>query len=208
MEPLTQLSFQTSLGYNKALKGRSYNPAKAKQLLSEAGYPNGFQTKITVLADPFYRDIATTIQGYLATVGIDAKLDVADKARFNELTISTGGQSTWNNGLILVNLPTNPGMSFFRMFLRVFEDGGRYRSLTRSPEFNKIVDKINSAQSEQELVILSQQMVAQAYNDQLSIPVLALPCHYLYNKFVHTTAFSEIPTPGLNTTYKDWMEKK
>ena len=206
MEPLTQLAFSTSLGYNKNDKGRLYNPAKAKQLLSEAGYANGFKTKITVLASSFYRDIAVAIQGYLAAVGIDAQLDVADTARFNTLTQSTGGKSTWNNGLILVNLPVDPGMSFIPQFLRVFAAGARYPSLARSPEFNKIVDTINSTDSDRELVKLCQQMVAQASNDQLVVPVLALPDHILYQKYVHASYFT-IPSPGVWPAYKDWMEK-
>ena len=207
MDPLTQLAFTTSLGYNKNNKDRSYSPAKAKQLLSEAGYANGFKTKITVLASTFYRDIATAIQGYLAAVGIDAQIDVADTARFNALTISTGNTSTWNNGLILVNLPVNPGMSFIPQFLKVFRAGARYASLARSPEFNKIVDIINSTESEQELVRLCQQMVAQASNDQLVVPVLTLPNHILYQKYVHTTFFT-VPNPGVWQAYEDWMEKK
>jgi len=207
MEPLTQIAFPTSLGYNKDIKGRPYDPEKAKRLLAEAGYADGFKTKITVLSDSFYRDIATAIQGYLAAVGIDAKLDIADKSRFHELTISTGGKSTWNNGLILVNLPTNSGMSFIPVFLRVFRDGGRYKSLKRSPEFNKIVDKINSAETEQEAANLARQMVAQAYNDELVIPVLTLPTHFLHHKYLHAHYYI-VPSPGVWPAHEDWMEKK
>ena len=34
------------LGYIPNFQGRSFNPSKAKQLLSDAGYPQGFQTTI------------------------------------------------------------------------------------------------------------------------------------------------------------------
>ena len=48
-----------------------YDPAKAKQLLAEAGYPNGFDTEIvTFLPQQF----PTAVQGYLHAVGINLKV--------------------------------------------------------------------------------------------------------------------------------------
>ena len=48
-----------------------YNPAKAKQLLAEAGYPNGFDTEIVSYLLPQFEG---AVQGYLKAVGINAKV--------------------------------------------------------------------------------------------------------------------------------------
>ena len=48
-----------------------YDPAKAKQLLAEAGYPNGFDTELVTYELPQW---AGAVQGYLKAVGINAKL--------------------------------------------------------------------------------------------------------------------------------------
>ena len=48
-----------------------YDPAKAKQLLAEAGYPNGFDTELVTYDLPQW---AGAVQGYLKAVGINARI--------------------------------------------------------------------------------------------------------------------------------------
>jgi peptide/nickel transport system substrate-binding protein len=48
-----------------------YDPARAKQLLSEAGYPNGFDTVLVTYNPP---QIAAALQNYLKAVGINLRI--------------------------------------------------------------------------------------------------------------------------------------
>lgn len=50
-----------------------YDPAKAKALLTEAGYPNGFSTELTVASTP--KEQAEVIAANLAAVGVNVKLN-------------------------------------------------------------------------------------------------------------------------------------
>lgn len=70
-------------------KGYPYDPAKAKQLVADAGFPNGIKTKLLVANTPENMAVATAIQGMLAQANINAELDVADNARYRQLTSQT-----------------------------------------------------------------------------------------------------------------------
>ncbi|MEI6724795.1 MAG: ABC transporter substrate-binding protein [Actinomycetes bacterium] len=60
----------------------SYDPAKAKQMLAAAGFPNGFSTTFyTHNVDPFPK-IAQSIQNDLAAVGIKASIKQYDRATY------------------------------------------------------------------------------------------------------------------------------
>jgi len=68
------------LGLFAAIK---YNPwkldvAKAKQLLAEAGYPNGFEVKLNVPTQPPNPDIAQAVQQTMAQAGVKLSLITSD----------------------------------------------------------------------------------------------------------------------------------
>ncbi len=59
-----------------------YDPAKAKQLLTEAGYPNGFTTTLySHNVDPWPK-VIQSIQNDLAQIGIKAQVKLVDRATY------------------------------------------------------------------------------------------------------------------------------
>ena len=69
----------TSFGYNAALEPFAYDPEKAKQLLAEAGYPDGFSVDLYVPLGRYLmgKQTAEAIAGQMAAIGIDAKVHTA-----------------------------------------------------------------------------------------------------------------------------------
>ena len=59
----------------------AYDPAKAKQLLAEAGYPNGFDAG-ELYPWPPYASTGETVGGYLAAVGIRTRIRTMERAAF------------------------------------------------------------------------------------------------------------------------------
>jgi len=60
-----------------------YDPAQAKKLLVEAGYPNGFDAG-EYYCDMTSVDAAEAVMGYLQAVGVRAKLRPLERAAFNK----------------------------------------------------------------------------------------------------------------------------
>ena len=68
------------LGYTESITRYPYDPARAKQLLAEAGYPNGFETSLLYANIAGYREVVPVIQANLAEVGIRVRLEGRDGA--------------------------------------------------------------------------------------------------------------------------------
>ena len=69
----------TQWSYNDAIKDDPYDPAAAKKLLADAGYPNGFATDLWAMPvqrpyNPNARRIAELMQADLAKVGVTAEI--------------------------------------------------------------------------------------------------------------------------------------
>jgi ABC-type transport system substrate-binding protein len=87
-------------GYDKSFTGYTYDVAKAKALLAEAGFPNGFETVLySTNTDPQPR-IAQAIQQDLAAVGVKAEVRALAQAN----VIAAGGTEgeapmIWSGGM-------------------------------------------------------------------------------------------------------------
>jgi peptide/nickel transport system substrate-binding protein len=73
------------------VKGYTYNPEKARQLLAEAGFPNGDGLpEIMLTTTVGYRDLIEYVQGQLEQIGIKTRVEITQGASLRELVSKNG----------------------------------------------------------------------------------------------------------------------
>ena len=200
-EALTQLVPSFSPAYNPNHNPRPYNPEKAKQLLAEAGYPNGFETKL--LAPETARDRRWAIQGYLNAVGIRVNVDLADLGRYFAAIFSPAG---WTD-LALAASGINPdGTDLFTHF-GPRPITYRFGFITKSPEFLAACEK--ALKINYQPVALKgalQQAVRLASEDAMVVPLWRSAQANVMGNYVHTDYIKIHSVTWYS--YQDWMEKR
>jgi peptide/nickel transport system substrate-binding protein len=123
--------FPTQFGCDQdAAVKYDYDPAKAKALLAEAGYPNGFETEFVTYILPQW---AASMQSYLAAVGI--------KARVTNLQVAAAIQRAWRGETPLYggSWGSNSVNDVSAVLPVMF--GGGNDDYARDPELQKLIEE-------------------------------------------------------------------
>jgi peptide/nickel transport system substrate-binding protein len=201
--PADQQISKGNWAYNPDIKGYPYNPAKAKQLLSEAGYPNGFKTKLLYIVGPEYDQIFTAVQGYLKNIDIDVELDPAQMGRHTQ-TIWQGGK--WD-GLVMTQPSPNPDVL---VLLGPFY-GGSGKSLVQMLVPDDYAQTIRDAVAAPNFKIKQQwtwealKLMIDKY--AMTIPIYFNPDFTAKKGIVHNDGMCATPHTGLWTPEDAWIER-
>jgi peptide/nickel transport system substrate-binding protein len=174
--PAAQIPDPPTIGYNAELKRLSYDPAMAKKLLTEAGYPNGFEVTLTGPNDRYVQDeqICEAVAKYLAKVGIKVKLDVKPKSIFfpevarGELDFYLIG---WFDGTF------DMGRTYFKLAHSRDEEKGLGElngTAYSDPEIDKLLESTATMVSPQERKRSLQRLNKMAMADK----IVWIPLHY------------------------------
>jgi ABC-type transport system substrate-binding protein len=128
------------LGRDDTLAPYPHDPAKARALLAEAGYPNGFDTDYLVPAAASDQQVAVLVQSDLAEVGIRVHVrTVAFPTWITELTSATGApfaETSW-----LFDYP-DPSNVFDAAFLSraIRDDESSNAAFYANPALDALID--------------------------------------------------------------------
>jgi peptide/nickel transport system substrate-binding protein len=203
-EAANQWVYKGHWAYNPAVKGAPYDPAKARQLLAQAGYPNGFKTKIMYRTNPVQDQVFMAVQGYLKAVGIEAELEPIQIARYDQVALQGG---KWD-GLIMNAVLSNPDV--VALLAQSYAGKGKaYAQMLVPEDYSKAVEKAIAApdfKAKQKATQDVMRLMIDKYN--LQITLLCRSDFAVGTKFVHDHGFSSTPDNSFWTPDKVWMEKK
>lgn len=82
--------------YSKDFKNPKFDPAAAKKLLADAGYPEGFEVGMDCPNDRYVNDgqICQAVVGMLARIGVKVNLNAQPKAKYFAKVLKPGGYQT------------------------------------------------------------------------------------------------------------------
>lgn len=187
-----------SPAYDSSLQPREYNPTKAKQLLAEAGYPNGFKTNLVVAVDAS-RDMAVAMQAELKAVGIDATLQYPQFGAWIQQV--TG---TWQNGVQFMSqsLWPNPNADW-NLFMG---EPKAWLKSVQHPEGWQDMLYASFATPTPDPTLLKKLQDAM-YNDETTIPVIWHNGTYTTTTNVHDTGYGTRGLWNFWNPQNAWMSK-
>ena len=123
---------------NTELKPHEYNVEKAKQLLKEAGFPDGFKTSIWTNDRKERIDMATIMQNQLKQVGITAEIKVVEWGAYLEGT-ARGEQDMFIIGWTASG--NDPDISLFAQFHSSKHGAGGNRAFYKNDKVDELLMK-------------------------------------------------------------------
>jgi peptide/nickel transport system substrate-binding protein len=152
---------------SNAVKGYHYDPAKALQLLKEAGYPNGVGLPpLKLLTVPLYADLASYIVNELLQIGIKVDVEVIQKSLLLEQTAKS--EALFFRGSWIADYPD--AENFLSVFYGKNPAPPNYTRY-KNPKFDKLYEAALSEKNDSARYKLYQQADQVMINDAPVVPL-------------------------------------
>ena len=177
-----QLAVPGQLGYDPALHPPAYDPAAAKRLLAEAGYPDGFRITLHSPSNRYVEDAKTAqaVAQFWSRIGLDARVEVMPSSVF----FTRSGKREFSAFLIGFGHSTGDAWLGLSQVLQTFNGegtGGLNRGRYSSPAFDALMEQARGVTDPARRGGL----LRQAQGVALSQDAAILPLHVPDNVWAH-----------------------
>lgn len=204
--PITQYGIPGQAWYNDEVTGFEYNPEKAKELLAEAGYPDGFDTVLTTSSTTSYVNVCQIVAEQLAQVGIRVELNPADSATYIK------AMSGWESGMLYHPMTlSNGGPAVMNAnFIQGITSGLAVTSFIHPDDLNDTILAAASATTSEEANALWQTAEKMIFEDYCLLKAIgAIYDIAALDSSIHDSSIGETVSrvPGNWTLWTAWIEK-
>jgi peptide/nickel transport system substrate-binding protein len=180
-------------GYSAALdKPLAYDPALAKKLLTEAGYPNGFKTGLACTNDRYIADeqLCLAVASMWTRIGVQVDVKTESKATYFPRQ-DRGDTDIWMLGW--ATLPPMDGFSVLSSIFATRKDGfgGANANGMSIPALDDLTRKAAVELDETKRVALLVQAFKIAHDDALFIPLHQQPLAWAMRDNVDMPQFAD-----------------
>ncbi len=135
--------------YDASIEGFEYNPEKAKELLAEAGYADGFSIKLqsNTGATAKGHEVSQAVAADLAEVGIDCQVITEEFSAMRNILIN-GQDNEKAEGLYSWSWASKPGM--VNNWLTGIVHSGGITAYNGIEGYDEMVDKITNSKTQEE----------------------------------------------------------
>jgi len=131
----------TVSGYDPTLEGYQYDATKAKELLAEAGYPDGFEIPMWAKSSESWLRLAEAVQADLADVGINVEIQSATGPVFSEAVKKRGNVALFLDGW-LADYPDPSNFLDVNFHSKnIAEEKSFNRSFYSNPDVDQLLDQ-------------------------------------------------------------------
>jgi len=203
--PAGQLLPPGFFGTSDKLKPQAYNPKRAKELLAEAGYPNGFGLTIHGPNDRYINDakIAQAIGQMLTRVGIKTQIETMPKSVYFRSASRGGPNGEPKYSFILVGWGSGTGeaSSPLKSLVHTHDKskgfGASNRGRYSNPKTDKLIEDALATVDDTKRAALLAEATEIAISD-----LAVIPLHYQVNTWATTKGLKYLPRTDERTSLR------
>jgi peptide/nickel transport system substrate-binding protein len=173
-----------------------YDPEKAKELLAQAGYPDGFKTTLYGQPGMADKDAVVAIQAQLAAIGIQAEVSFPDSGGYSDLR---------GNGWDGILVQSNRNLPVMETMYQLLYDSTRnyFSSMQHPQELQDLLDKAVNKLGDNQAELLD----LQTY---LLDNALFVPLYFTYDSYVYKPTVQNFKHMGSSSgnLFEIWLSAK